>query len=208
MRVAVCTMYSESHIGLAEICVPNLKKYCEKHGYEFYEIRIENDKYFYEKHYDFHQLFESGVDLIFYCDVDTVLTNHTKKIENFIDDEHDVFITRDFNELNGGSVIWKGTEWGKKINLHIIAEKENWPNEQNCINYYWDKPEWGGRVKILDHPSINGYDYSLYFECKDYIGREDLGDWKPGNFLIHFPALSPENKKAMMQEYKDKIIYE
>lgn len=201
-------MFSESHRDMADICVPNLRKYCLKHGYDLHEILIENDKYFYEKHYDFHVLFERGYDLIYYCDVDSLLTNHSIRIEDLIDEEHDIFITKDFNELNGGSVVWKNSEWGRKINLHIIAEKDKWGNEQNVINHYWDKPEWGGKVKVLPQNKMNSYDYSLYFECKEYQGRHDLGDWKERDFLIHFPGLSPTDKLAMMNEYKDKIIYE
>jgi hypothetical protein len=150
-------------------------------------------------------------DYIFYCDVDTVLTNHKIRLESFIDEEHDLYLTKDATELNGGSLIIKGTETGRLLNLLILSYKDKLENEQNALcHIYENRLLINGKqpIKVLPHPSINSYSYDLYPECKEYIGRPDLGDWEPGNFLIHFPALGLKDKVAMMQEFKEKIIYE
>jgi len=201
-------MFSDSYKDMAAICLPNLRRYCDRHGYQLKEIRVEDDNAWFKKHKAFAELFDTLTeeDIIWCGDVDGLVMNHTIKIEDLINETHSFFITHDFNELNGGSVIIKANESGRKFNDLVLANRLNYPNEQNFYNdIYHDMPEI---IKVLPQKAMNSYDYSLYHECKEYIGRPELGDFERGHFFIHFPGLSPENKLAMMQEFKEKIIYE
>jgi hypothetical protein len=203
MKVCCCTYYSPSHKALADISLPNLSEYCARHGYYMWVENIENDKWEYKKHEMFTELFE-GFDLIWYRDIDSVITDLGKPITGFIDNENDFFITKDFNELNGGSVIIKNTETGigRFVNRCILDLKNKFQNEQNAINWLMGTPEFNQWVKVLPHPSINSYDYSLYPECKEYVGREDLGDWKEGNFVLHVPALTMDKRIEVLKNAK------
>ncbi len=200
-------MYSPSHEGLADICVPNLERYAKRHGYELRTIHIENDKYHYKKHEAFKEWMDKDeCDVIFYCDVDTLIMNHEYRVEDFINGDDFFYITADPNGLNGGVVIFRNGMRGKIFNDFVLEQRFNYENEQNVYDAFREHKNVGRMISVKPHPSFNQYDYSLYIECKDRMGREDLGDWQPGNFLIHFPALSPGNKIAMMQEYSKKII--
>lgn len=202
MKVVVATMYSPSHQELADLTVPNMKEYAQKHNYDTHEIKIENDKWEYKKHEEFKELFKQGYDLIWYKDVDSIITNMTIPITDFIDEDNSFYLTLDFTELNGGSVIIKNTDYGNRFNEDALSQRTWYQNEQNFYNSITRRC----LLKVLPHPSINSYNYSLYPECKEYVGREDLGDWQEGNLLLHVPALQMKDRIETLKNAK--IIYE
>lgn len=198
MKVCVATMTSPKRKGLS-FTFENMSMYAKKHGYAIHLIMVEDDKWEYKKHEAFKYLFELGYDLIWYRDDDLLITNLSVPIEDFIDDEHDCFITKDFNEINGGSSIWKNTEIARMVNDLIIYQKKDFENEQNVYNF-WFKYLHQSVVKYLPQSTINSYDYSLYPECKDYVGREDLGDFVEGkSFVLHVPALPLEKRIEILK---------
>lgn len=200
-------MFSPSHQALADISVPNLEAYCKRHGYEMRIIHIENDNYAYKKHEAFKEWVQNDYfDILLYIDIDALIMNFNYKVEDFINDDECFCITADPNGLNGGVILLRNDTWGKLFNDFVLEQRNNYENEQNIYDAFREHESVGRLITVKPHPSFNQYDYSLYIECKDRIGREDLGDFKEGNFIIHFPALSIENKIAMMQEYKEKII--
>lgn len=206
MKSCCCTMYSPSYKELANISVPNLESYCHAHGYDIIEIVLPDNQWEYKKHEAFSQLFKEGYDLIWYKDVDSIITNMNIPITDFIDGTHSFFITMDFNELNGGSVIIKNTKAGIDFNEWILNNRNKYDNEQNCFNDRLTIDSFANTIRILNHPSINSYDYSLYPECSDLVGEEQAGDWKDGNFIIHFPGLGLSHRVELMKEYLKKVV--
>lgn len=204
MNVVCCTMFSPSHQVLADLTVPNLREYNKRHGYATWIINIKNDNWEYKKHEAFDYMFKylADGDIIWYKDVDSIITNMTIPITNFIDDYYSFYLTKDFTELNGGSVIIKNTPAGRKFNEIILEQKDAFENEQNVYNSFPFLTMGIEFMKPLKHPSINSYKYELYPECKDYVGREDLGDWKDGNFVLHVPALSLEKRLEVLSQAK------
>lgn len=206
MRIMVCTMFGLAYKGLADICVPNLQEYCQRHGYIPKIIKVnDNDCWFY-KHKFFTSVMSKGeADIIFYCDIDSLITNHTLSIENFIDKKYSFYITRDFNELNGGVVVIKNDRVGRMINSYVLSAENKYENEQNVYNSEEFKDFNSGFYSVLPHPSFNSYQYSLYPECSSYVGRQSKGDWQQGDFLIHFPGLPIEKRIELMNEYLQKV---
>ncbi len=203
MRVLCCTMYSPSHKPLAEVSLPNLGEYCARHKYNIAAIPIEDDKWEYKKHEWLEQMFEKGGwDIIWYKDIDSVITNMNKRIEDFVNKKHDFFITRDFTELNGGSIIIKNSDGGRWVNDFILDKRNEYENEQNIINAFSESVDFSAHMKILPHPSINSYNYSLYPECKEYVGKDDFGDWRIGNFVLHVPGLGFNDRIEVLKNAK------
>jgi hypothetical protein len=48
-------------------------------------------------------------------------------------------------------------------------------------------------IKILEHPSINSYDYNLYPEFKDH-SLTNGGQWNKNHFIFHAPGLKLEQR--------------
>lgn len=205
-KIVCCTMFSAEYKELADISIPNLFAYCKKQGYDLRVITLDNNKWEYIKHEVFKELFDLGYDVIWYKDIDSLVMDLKKPITDFIDDAHSFFITKDFNELNGGSVIIKNTDKGRRFNDSVLSKREEFENEQNYYNYPIAINWFADTILVLPHPSINSYDYSLYPECKEYWGLEEKGDWRPGNFVIHFPGLGINDRVEMLKEYTKKVI--
>jgi hypothetical protein len=191
-------MYSTAYQEIADITLPVLKSYCEKHGYDWEIIRLPDHHWEFEKHEYLKEKMKWGIDVFFYLDVDALITNTEIKIESFLDDEHDLYLTHDGFELNGGSMIIKNTDIGKWANEVIINLKGAFPNEQNAINFLMQSPNFNQWVKVLPHPSINSFDYSLYPEFPDRRSREQ-GHWEEGCFVFHAPALSLDKRVEVLK---------
>lgn len=202
MKVICCTMFSPSHQSLADLTVPNLKEYCERHKYKMRLINIENDKWEYKKHEAFANYFNEGADLIWYKDVDSIITDLTKPITDFVDAAYSFYLTKDATEFNGGSVIIKNTSSGNYLNDLVLDNRGMFQNEQNFYNSMPMLMFGINIMKPIPHPSINSYQYSLYKECPQYVGRVDLGDWIEGCFLLHVPALSLEKRLEVLKSVK------
>lgn len=190
-------MWAENYRAVAEVTLPILKSYCMKHGYNLVELKLEDENYGFKKHELFKKLLETKTDAIFYIDIDAVITNQQIPIEFFMDKEHDFFITEDVNELNGGVLILKNTDWAKQFNNIVLEKRAEYGNEQNV--YVALKESIKDKMKILPHPSINSYDYSLYQEFPNLRERE-RGHWHSGDFILHVPALHPDKKLEVIKK--------
>jgi hypothetical protein len=187
MKVTVVSMWAKNYSEIADITIPNLLAYCERHGYDFRSILLEDgNAYHFRKHEFFKELFETDVELIWYMDVDCLVTNHNIEIESFVD-ECDFFITKDVHELNGGSVIIKNNEHGRRFNDFVLSKKDKYDNEQNVYNEFGINWQMDGILGRLGHPSINSYDYRLYPEYPN-IRERDKGHWHEGDFVLHVPG--------------------
>lgn len=200
MKIMVVTMWGDDYKDLADISVPNMVDYCNRNGYYPYQITLGSSKnVWYKKHETFNWMLEMDIDAIFYKDVDTLFTNFKHKIEDFIDNEHHYFLTRDFNELNNGVCIIRNTKEAKALNNLILAQRKDFPNEQNALNW-WIKYLHPSLIKVVCHPSFNSYKYSEYKECSSWVGKPGLGDWEEGeSFVLHVPGLSLERRLEVLK---------
>jgi len=114
------------------------------------------------KHEYFKYLLGTDVEAIFYIDADVLITNFNIGVEDFLDNEHDLYLTRDVNEINSGVLILKNTDKGEWINEFILGMRGYFENEQNIINQYMKYEKFNRHVKVLPHPSINSYNYSIF----------------------------------------------
>lgn len=200
MNVAVVTMWGERYKDVAEITVPVMKRYCLKHNYDFWEHKIENDnRYSYKKHEFFQKLFKTDTDVIFYLDADALITNSNFKVEDFIDEEHDLFVTEDPNGVNLGVLILKNNKTGQWLNEFILSQRDKFVVEQDVVNDLIKSPFFNHQffIKILPHPSINSYPYEYYSEFPD-MKHED-GNWREGDFVCHVPGLALDKRIEILK---------
>lgn len=213
MRTTVLTTISDSWKELGDTVLPVMAAYCKKQVYSF-EVRTIPSTFEFHKIHAVLDVLASGEDLVFCLDSDILITNHTRMVEEFIDSEHDLFITQDINEINIGSFIVKNTFWARGL-LCYVAECSDAENEQNGFKPHMENPE----VKILPHPSINSYPYDEYAPTYGLIpGRSPLlgitgrptheqGNWEPGDFIAHLPGLPLQRRIEIFTKMKDQIVW-
>lgn len=202
MKTIVVTSTSPHRREMFDITYPNMLKYCERHGYYSHVIHLEDGVWAYRKHEVFKELFEQGYELIAYRDDDVLFTNLSVPYESFLDDYYSFYITVDAGGFNGGSVIIKNTEVGRKFNDLVLENRDLFGNEQEFYNSMPMLMMGIDLMKPIQHPSINSYKYDAYSEFPERIGREDLGDWKEGHFILHLPALTIEKRIEIFKNTK------
>ena len=196
MKTRLITMYSPEWQDLANVVMPNLFKYCDRHDYGL-TVKVIPAAYDFRKIKLILAALYAGEDLVLYMDADTYITNHNVKVEGFVDDDHDFYIAQDINEVNAGVLLVKNTDWSKWFLRFILSMADSYSNEQNVIEAGKDH----SKIKILPHPSINSYMYDEYAPTwglipgwKPTTGSSDKptheqGDWRKGDFLLHMPGL-------------------
>jgi hypothetical protein len=203
MKICILILYTRSWKPIADIVLPNLWEYCKKHGYDWDIMRFDDP---YPSDFGFNKLIHSKrllstYDFVWSLDLDTLITNHDKKVEDFIDNKHDFFITKDVNGINAGSFIVRKSEYSLFLLEWLLALKgeEGMHCEQDAINFYYKVYE-NKKIKILPHPSINSYMYELYPEHN--ITEEKDGQWKEGSFVLHLPGIGMKTREHILKETK------
>lgn len=191
MTVCVLILYTELWQPMADIVLPNIRAYCDKHGYDYQFMQYPEP---YPSNFGFNKLIEildlfklQRHDVIWSLDLDATITNHNIKVEQFLDDEHDFFITRDVNGINAGSFLVRNTAWAKEFMEYLVGFKDVTNCEQDAIDLYMVDNECD-KIKVLEHPSINSYNYELYPEHGETRKREE-GHWHDGDFVLHLPGI-------------------
>ncbi len=213
----VTTFYTDSFAPLAAITVPVLERYCEKNGYHYNINRIPDGKFQFVKTKNTRKLLDA-FSVVLTVDIDTMIMNHTVKIEDFINDDKHFYLTKDINNYNAGVFITKSSKWSKDWLDFINSHESTHDDEQNILEQYCDKPEIQNSITILPHPSINSIPYDLYSPSYGKIGfkegdivekpTHEQGDYQHGDFLIHLPGMTLTKRIEIFNEYRNKIIYE
>jgi hypothetical protein len=204
MKISLVTLFFENYNSLASIVLPNWYEYCKRHEYGLLAHRgsfsNENLPIGLQKTAFVHQVLfnqDNDRDAVLVLDLDILITNLTKKVEDFIDHEHDYFVTTGFNGLCNGSYIVKKTQGGKEILEYMLANKHNHQNEQDTLKYHLDDPVLKDRIKLFPYQSFGSFMLSLYPEHG--APTREHGNWEPGDFMLHLPSLSLERRIAVFQ---------
>jgi hypothetical protein len=208
LTIGVLTSYYANYKSLADLVIPNLQGYCRKNDYVFYNYMLpEGGLHFsFKRMKMLRELLNYGANIILCTDIDILITNYNIKIESFLDDKHDFYITKDVNGINAGNFIIKNTEWSKSFLDFILSKTDSFENDQCVIEAIHNDPEWKDKIKILSHPSVNSYPYDLYAPSWGVIGDRKIerpthkeGDWQPGDFIIHLPGQPLEKRLEILK---------
>lgn len=195
MNLALLSFYTPEFQPLADVTLPDKEEYCKRFGYThivshfpygnpanyyaFQRLQCARDLLFKSDKYDF--------DAIWVLNIHASIMNLTKNVADFIDNEHDFFITKDCNGINGGSFIVKDTHWAKNWLDFLLSKEDIHKNhcwyEQKLIIDNWERPEFKDKIKILPQNTINSYMHELYDISTDREGQLQKGD-----LVLHIPG--------------------
>jgi len=200
MNVLVTTLYHANYQALAEVVLPNWKAYCDKHDYDLITYRGEFGNIpnwpigFQKVAFVYNALYakENDWDVALVLDLDILITNMNRKVEEFIDDTHDYFVTTGFNGLCNGAFMVKKSKGGREILEYMLENKYGKSNEQDTLKHCLGEPVLKGRLKLFPYNTFNSMMLDLYPEHG--AATRERGDWREGDFLLHLPALSLERR--------------
>ena len=217
MKFALVTAHNDAYQPLADITwEQNKRLYAEQWGYDAI-AKTDGYKYpvrdiSYERTELIIELLESGkYDWIHACGCDTMITNFTIKLEDIADNDYDFVIATDCYNINNDSMLIRNTPlaigWLKQVvSLREEYATAKWLDQSAMIDTIG---VMGNRIKIVPQRELNSYNYDLdpmepHIYKKDLLGND--GQWAPGDFLIHWPAVPVAQRIVMAQDMLSKVV--
>lgn len=198
-KIAILSLYDQNYKDIGQHGDENKKIYAEKHGYDLII---------------YHQLLDpirpaawskivaiqkhlKDYDWIYWSDADSLIMNKEIKLENFIDENYDLIISKDcYGKVNTGSFLIKNCAWSHYI-LKRIYEQEQFINhslwEQRALQHILDHDfSQLSHLKILAQRIMNAN-----------FGYGDSNFWyQDGDFIVHF--YGKIDKARFMKEWSQK----
>jgi hypothetical protein len=220
-----------SYQELADLTNPNKEKYCERHGYDFKpkfsdfnydKCAIDPSKppglnnllIGFEKIFHIIDLIEEGkYEWIFWLGCDTLVTNHTIKLEDVVDNDYHFMVAYDCNEWNVDSFLIRASEEGLGYMKYIASKIEDyrthtWQEQQAMIDA---RDKFKDITKVVPQEDINSFEYSLYPTPQHQLGRDLMGNngrWTKGHFVVHWPGTSLNHRIQLANHYLENNIVE
>ena len=196
------------------------KDYCKYHKYDFI-IKLLEYCNGWDKLLLLNEKLNEDYDYIMTSDADVVITNRDKSIEDLIlkydDNDSFMIITKDYNSLNSGNIIWKNCKETKDFLKKVIDCKTNIRYtinkpfksigiyEQPSIIYIINKEYeyYKDKIKVIPQYEINSY---IPIICKNNM-ENNRDKWEMGDFLIHFAGFNYDKDSQLRDKVKlDKVI--
>lgn len=196
MRGALVTIHDANYAQLADLTwTRNRTQYAARHGYEaiaktdgfdgmnigFAKIKLLLDILKQDRH-----------DALHWSGTDTMITNWTIPLTEFLYDGYHVTIATDFNGIQSDSFVIRNTLEGRawlQMILDKMPEYLRHPYlEQGVMMETYQ--QYQHIVKVVPQRFINSYHYPLYYHKGARNNQDQMGfngQWHIGDFLIHAP---------------------
>jgi hypothetical protein len=217
MRVAVAQFYTKN-VSYGKFSESINKKYCEDNGY-YYLIEDNTEKIteltedrsftWVKPKFLLEILERKEHDYILFLDIDAIVCDNSRRIEEFIDEKYDIVATEDYSHhslMNAGVLLIKNSEWSRQF------MKDWWDSgnflrgvdapELNCNNEepgYFKGALWHDQTCLTYLYKQNRKDHIKIIPYRDMNWRE----YKEGNFIFHaFAYGSLKNRKLDTAYYE------
>lgn len=221
MKIALVQQYTADYQPLADLTIANHWEYCQKYGYDYCVSREEipyNPNFGFLRFPFILSLFkEYNYDYVHFSGIDTLIMNYNIKIEDWIDNKHDFFVAKEtsggYRALNADVFIVKNSEKGRGWLEFVYSKQAEYSNiiwrEQKVMIDYVDKSPYNEFVKIVPMQSFNSYPWRFYDENQSgyaTIHKDEPGDFKLGDFLLHAPGHTMANRLRIWAEFLPQVI--
>lgn len=208
LAIALVSFYDEAFEKLTNITFPHLEEYCKRWGYTPYfgkPFENCNPSNGYDRFHCAYGLFAEGYDAVMWIDADAMITNHNIRIEDRLGDEKFV-ITSDLHGINSGVFIARNHIETKELLLSMINLGEELTGkhpfrEQEALNRYLSFDHYKKMVTLLPQRMMNAVINPYYQRPPGFSGN-----WQPGDWILHFPGISMEDRCRVAPEYVSQIV--
>lgn len=219
MPIAMITDWTSSYEPLANITIQqNRIPYCKKYGYVPIFIKKDfpaTDNLYRSISYEYIRMFldafkDKNIEWACSTPVDGLVTNMTIPLESFIEANpgFDMLVGTDINGPNNGNVLYKNSDWSIRYLNFLLSKQDEyrnhpWHETGIVIDTYKLHPD---KIKALNQRALNSYEAALYPNQPplDIFGTSS--DWQPGDFMIHWPATSLQDRIRLANKYIPLVI--
>ncbi len=216
MNIGVFCYHDAAYKCVADVTMPVLQKYCERHGYGLHISDGKNERpLFWRLVPDLLGGFKDGYDWCVHLNTDTLITNHAIKIESLLD--RHMVIAMCLNSayewtLNDGFLAAKNSIEGRLL-LNTIWDMHGTPNSLagnrdgavtcplNAIEALHRTNLMANElIRVLEQHRCNSFLFTEYG-----LPEDTPGHWRPGDFLLHLPARTNARRVELFTEWLPKI---
>lgn len=200
--------HDNNYQDFADKVLPIHKKYCDKHGYDLIINNKGGQPFLWAQN-----LKDSlhNYKWVWMLGIDTIIMNHTIKIEDKIDDNYSMIVARDKNGPNLHSWLIKNDKNAISY-LDFTIESRNNSKYTNhgwkcnkLLHDYHHKPPYKDFFKIVSGRYMNAYDKSSYAFNLNTDGCDSV--FQEGDWLLHMPGLTKEQRFELVKKYESLIVY-
>lgn len=200
--------------------------YAEKHGYatcaKTDDFAFAPEYIGFERIQFIRDLLEAYPDAewIWLTGTDSMVTNFEIRIEDKIaeacqDKDWDIIVSSDFNEIiNNDSMLVRNSQNSRDYFEYLIDNMEEYVYHRYAEQGYMidTYEQYKDIIKLMPQRFMNSYEYRmytvqpwLYKDTTDVFGND--GQWRDGDWFVHWPGTQFNERLKLIEEYKDKIIY-
>jgi hypothetical protein len=225
-RVAVLAGHTPMYAPLAVTTIyQKMAQYCLRHNYCLHVMRKIDPEFFEpeSKYYGFSwarlkamlRLVESGAyEWVWCAGCDVLITNPAMPLDDLLefDGKHVLMCGERVAPLQADSFLVRCSNEGAGFLKDIISRHQeyrnvNWIDNQAMID---TKGMHDSITQIIPQWRLNAFDYSLFYHLGDiYRSGKDCygnrGQWRRGDFVIHWPAHDLEQRMRLLQKYQPMI---
>jgi lipopolysaccharide biosynthesis glycosyltransferase len=202
----IITAYNKTYKPLIDISSPCVLNYCHYHGFGYEAYQIPEDYIrpapWAKIQYLITNLEEKIYDYILWVDADTIIKNPTYDLLSIIDPSKYIYISRDFNNINTGVILFKNNTY----NLNLLYQL--WGMTDYLNHSWWEQ---GALVNLIDQNWRHIQQRMKYIPNKEFNGYLPEISSNPAyqaddnTFIVHFPSSPLEfrihSMKKIAQEY-------
>jgi hypothetical protein len=220
--IKLLTYTSPEWKPLSDITNPNKQEYCDKWGYEFIPVVIEESPAPITLPIDRMIAVRDnldGCDWIWFTGTDSLITNYNKDIKEVTDENADFILASDFHWFNDDSALIRNSEMGRIILNALIDEMPQYLtklaipsipescNGQGVLMLMLQENRYGNHLKLVTQRMMNSMLYNLFpVPSNRYDRFGNSGNWEPGDLLMHWPALAFDHRMRLAQQYIGQVI--
>lgn len=206
---AIYIEHDDTYQDFADLVLPGHKKYCDKHNYDLIINKKNPIKPFVWTN-DIKSILPN-YKWVWMLGIDTMIMNHTIKIEDKVDNDYSMVVAADRNGPNLHSWLFKNDEKAVSF-LNLVFEKRNDSFYKNhnwtcnkVLHDFYNKPPYNSFFKIVSGRYMNAYDQTFYNFHLNQKGADSA--FKEGDWLLHMAGKTKDERFKIVERREKDIIY-
>ena len=208
MHLRLITAYNEKYYDITKVTLPIFIKYCtlKNHSYRIQDLKnlnLDRPAAWSKITLLLEEMEKDPVDFYLWIDADAVILNLDFDPLTFITETHDIYMTRDFNNLNSGVMLLKNNEYVKNFlktlwNKTEYIDSASWENEAIIQMYKANELDLQNHIFELPAKIFNAYEHERYGVT---VPENEVCD---ETFIFHTPALGVNEREELIKKYANK----
>jgi len=207
IKITLTTASSDSFWYIFRHTVPNKVEYCLRWGIQFDMRKLSVGFHWTERIKIILKMLDD-CDWLWFMGGDTLIMNQTIDVKRFINPAFDFIIGKDINGINNDVCFFKNSEGSRKFLNKILSDYSTYQDDQEPMKVIIGSnppmlPDF--KYCIVPQKFFNSYLYDSE-PAYDMYPKSYAGNFKHGDFILHFPGIDNYRREELIQKYIREVI--